>query len=395
MGGIRVMAGFRGDCRFIRRGLVIAALLLPPLAIGRASAEACEGQGEEVRYFRTLAEVVSFVEPVAGVGEIAEEVAMEVAHFRLVRDGCGDLARVRYFHGRTPKPIDENFTANRLTPSSSMAFHRSGEVVEIRYSDHNDRPVPVFGGVAATRLKYSEEGRLESAAFFDGEGAPALSALGYASARWVWNGRDAAAEYRYDEEGRSVSAGPHLAFSAGELALDARGFVKTIRPSPGEVHIRFDRDEDGKLLSWRLYEGDLLFSDEASGLAGMSYGYDRNDYLERATYFDETGAPAVAQSGHMGFVRTYADSGNRLGYHFVDSHGDVWMPPARGYAGQRYQWRDDGVVRIRAEYVDEHGELMDHPTRGYAAIDYAFDADNDVTRETFLTAEGEVLPEGN
>ena len=95
----------------------------------------------------------------------------------------------------------------------------------------------------------------------------------------------------------------------------------------------------------------------------------------------------------MGFERVYTEAGNRLAYNFLDENDAIWIPPDRGYAGQRFHWREDGVVRVRSDYVDASGQIINHPDRNYASILYEFDENNLVTQQSYLDVDGNIVAE--
>ncbi|WP_375202262.1 hypothetical protein [Hyphococcus sp.] len=357
---------------------------------GGAQAKDCTNDAGGVKHYRRLAEISSIAEPIIGVFEVAPKKAKAIAHFRILYDGCEQIKEIQYYHGGTPKPIDENFASNRFLPASKVIFDRDGGRARIRYYDNAGNPKSVFENVRSVMLVHDEAGKLSSAEFLDENDELVFGGLGYARAEWIWRDNGSAIETHYDAAGNIVESSGEFPFREAQLDFGPDGFVKTINPEGLSYHIEIARNEDRTRRFWRIVNAD--HSPGRGGAAGVSridYSYDENGYLIRAKYLDENGEPLVALSGHMGFRRVYNEAGNRLAYHFLNENDEVWIPPDRGYAGQIFRWRQDGVVRMSTSYVNASEQVMAHPGRGYATIVYDFDEYDLEIRRRFLDVAGD------
>ena len=383
----------RKRCRSIAV-LIVGASLLPDVAVSQPAVDqaTCSTKKVEQRYFRRLAEISSISEPLVGISELSAQEAMDAAHYRMTIDKCNHSREIQYFHGDTPKPIDENFTANRFVPASKITIRRGGNRGRMHFFDNAGAPKTVFDNVQSVDLTFDNDGRLERADFLDASDVPVDNSLGYASVTWSWRGQSNAVETRYDATGEKVLGGGAFPFSEASIDFGNRGFAKTISPVESDHRIHIARDAENVRQSWHvLDENGVPIRGGAAGVARVEYSYDEHGYLAQAKYLDEEGAPLMARSGHMGFQREYNAAGNRLAYHFIDSNGEIWAPPNRGYAGQVFQWRQDGVVRVRTSYVDADGVIVNHPGRGYATISYEFDENNIETKRYLLDDGGAVV----
>ncbi len=353
-------------------------------------AEDCADDALGLKYYRRLAEISSIAEPVMGVFEVTPAEAKAIAHFRILYDGCERISKIQYYHGDAPKPIDENFASNRFFPASKIIIERDGRRVRVRYYDNAGRPKPVFGNVLSVMLAYDENNKLLNAELLDANDELVDSGLGYARAEWVWRDEASALETHYDTAGNIVESGGEFPFRKAQLDFGPDGFVKGINPEELTYQVYIVRNEDHTRRFWRIVNADRSAGrGGAAGVSRIDYSYDKNGYLVRARYLDENDEPLVALSGHMGFRRVYNDAGNRLAYNFLDESDEVWIPPDRGYAGQVFRWRRDGVVRMSTSYVNADEEIMMHPSRGYATIVYDFDDNDLVIGRHFLDAAGD------
>ncbi len=373
------------------KSLVLAATGVLVAGSGALASDRCGEDLGKVSYFRRLAEVNSWAEPIVGVGELTKTHAQKIAHFRIEVDGCGAVIDAQYFHGDVPKPIDENFSSNRLTPTSHLKIKREANKAFYHFFDHLDQRKNVFGEIFSVEIEYDEKERPISAWLKNADGEISSSTFGYAKVGWVWENDREAVETRYDENGDPIKSGAEFPFSQAVFERDGSGFITRLTIADDDYSVAIKRRRSGVRRSWRAMDSEGPRRGGAAHVAGIDYDYDENGYLKRAVYLDERGEASLGLSGHMGFRRLYNEAGNRLGYDFVGASGNIWIPPDRGYAGQRFFWREDGVVRTRTEYVDEQGKLLDHPTRGYASVDHHFNSRNEEVRRVYRTAEGEVV----
>ena len=115
----------------ITPALAAALFVTPAVLPGCAAPDSndsdvsCVNQEAQTRNVRRLAEIYSIAEPLVGVSEVSPEQARTIAHFKMAYDTCGKLVDVEYFHGETPKPIDENFSANRFVPATTTSVSAS------------------------------------------------------------------------------------------------------------------------------------------------------------------------------------------------------------------------------------------------------------------------------
>lgn len=384
-----------------RKSKIIAAVVGGSLsfpAVGEAQSTfenvSCVKTKKVKRFFRRLAEVTSLAEPLVGISEISTKDPMDVAHYRIVRDDCGESTEISYYHGDTPKPIDENFTANRFVPASKVTIKRLGNQARMRFFDNAGAPKTVFDGVQSIKMMFDQKGNLVRADFLDANNTLTNSSLGYASVAWHWKNQSNAVETRYDAANEKVLGRGDFPFHEASIEFDEFGFAKSIYPDASDNSIHISRTSSYARQSWYILDQHGAPSRGGSaGIARAQYSYDENGYLVQLQYLDEEGNPLIARSGHMGFAREYDSAGNRLSYHFIDSGGEVWTPPLRGYAGQRYQWRKDGIVRLQASYVDVDGQAINHPDRGYASVTYEFDENNIETGRILMDKNGDVVAE--
>ncbi len=352
----------------------------------------CFDESETTSYFRRLALVESMAETINGIGPITQEHTRSIAHFRIVENGCGDTMSVGYFHGEKPKPIDDNFTGNIFTPASQTIVRNDGAQTTVRFFDLAGKPANTPEGIDSVAMIRDVRGRVTQVAFRDSQGALTNGPAGYAIANWQWNGANSAVETRFNAEKNAVVSGNGIRFSSAQLTFGKLGLLDEIRVGEDGPVVRYERYKTGSIKSWKAYDRNgapRLIA--PANVHGAEYVYDENQYLVRLKYFDESEAPTISAFGHMGFAREYAENGNRLSYHFVNAEGERWAPPQRGYAGQNYTWRNDGVVRKRASYVDEDGALINHPQRNYAEILYEFDEQNFVAKRVFRDSNGTLL----
>ncbi len=373
--------------------LFVACCIVVGLCLQSSSvwAKECFGKLSHAKYFRSLAEITTLAEPFDGVVEVSPDQTANIAHFRITYDDCGFIGEIQYFHGDIPKPIDENYTSNRFVPTSQMTFKRDGSEVRIHFFDHTNKPQIAFQNVFSVRLVHDGKNKLLQADFLDAEGGLTDSSLGYASIKWLWRNDLSVIESRYDAAGELIIGKGEFPFAKARIEFDPDGFAKTIKLLEEEYKVEIKRNGNKTRHSWRIYKGKTPYRGGAANIAGIDFSYDENGYLIRAKYLDEHGNLALTNFGHMGFRRIYNEDGNRLGYYFLNAEGEDWIPPARGYAGQLFHWRKDGIVRIKTEYVDVSGKPMDHPNRGYSTILYEFDARNRTIGQKYFDMNRKII----
>ncbi len=350
-----------------------------------AQNSSCSTDKENTSYYRRLAAIESMAEAIVGIEAVTKEQALNLAHFRVVRDGCGALKNVGYYYGDRLKPIDENFTGNSFTPSSQTVFEYEGAHTTIRFLDHVSNSAKAGQNASSYTVTRDSQGRPIEFAFHDDNNTLTIGPPGYALAKWNWLSDGGGVETHFDANEEEIVSGGAFKFSSANLMFGEHGLLSEIKLSDDSLNVAFKRHKDGSLRSWRAFDATGGATSAGSArVHGVNYAYDDNGYLVRLKYLNEDGQPTLSAFGHMGFARDYREDGNRLSYNFANAEGKIWAPPQRGYAGQNYQWREDGLVRVRTEYVDTNGVLIDHPQRNYAVILYEFDDNDRVSRRLFL-----------
>lgn len=210
----------------------------------------------------------------------------------------------------------------------------SGGIIEAYY-DERGLPISRYSGFYALFREYDDNGNNIKITYLDKKGEPFVTQNGYAVERRTFN------------ENKEISS------------------------------IRYYNNEDKPVLT-------------ATYGYGKIYEYDKNGYVIRIVFIDESGCPMMTQQGFSILNRYYYTSGDHeKGKVEREFYFDENNKPVALSLGQYgiYKEYDENGREVLWTYLDENGDPMT-TSKGYATVCRTFQADNSVATERYYDIDG-------
>ena len=152
-----------------------------------------------------------------------------------------------------------------------------------------------------------------------------------------------------------------------------------------------ERNELGQVISVTTVDENVEPENGNAGYATVSYSYDGNGNIIRETFSNTDGEPTEDYYGCSGYEREYDQYGHKIMERRIDSTGNA-VVNGLGYAEYRREYRDNNLISESYYGVDEKPINC---INGYHRYEREYDADNNVTLQRFLDANGNMVVTGS
>jgi hypothetical protein len=280
-------------------------------------------------------------------------------------DARGNMTSVRYYDINGESVLSKQDDYHGF----DAAYDEQNNQTCITFLSKDSKPMTIADGYATAEMKYDPRGKMTQKRFYGVNGEAVLSKKN------GWHGWKA----EYDERGnRTVMT---------YLGLDD----KPMTLADGYATMKSTYDARGNVIRQTFYgaNGESVKSQDG-GYHGWEAEYDEYGKQTVITYLGLDHNPmTLADYGYATIKSTYDARGNRIAAKFYDVNGVPALSKKLGHHGWEAEYDKQGNP-ILTTYIG--------PTliaKGYAEVLSSYDADGNVTEETYYGVNGEaVLCEG-
>jgi len=220
-------------------------------------------------------------------------------------------------------------------------------------------------------MTYGEGKKPIAIRYYDTDGAPVTTALGYQQVVYAYDEKDnVLSESYYDPEGLRVPC------------------------SNGYATVTYRYDANGKVEETAYYDAASHLTPVKDGYARWVTKRDDKGNVTLETYFDENNQPFIFKNGYAGIAKTYDEKNRVLKQTYLGSDGKPVIVRNTHYAKVAYEYDEQGR-KIRESYYNEEGQLFVPNWVGtFASKTWEFDEKNRVVLEQTWDAEGNLKNNG-
>ena len=309
------------------------------------------------------------------------------AEFRRAYDGI-NLTEESFFDGQG-NPV--NLT-DRLYSKRQLAYDEAGNCILEQYFDSEGSPVCSNSGYAEIKRAFDGKKHVIDEAYFDVDGSGKLMPNGYAEIKREYSGNDLVKEVYFDGQGNPVNrmdvlySAIEIEYNENHNRVKEYYFNADGAPclsNVGYASVKRSYDE-GRLISESYYGADGNPITIRMGYSSITRVYDEAGNLVSEQYFDTTGAPADNINAYSLVENEFDENRNIVRQKFTDSEGQP-VVTGSGYAEVRRKY-DENNHLIQESYFSGNEEPYTQPA-GYCAITQEWDGDILISR-TYLGADG-------
>jgi len=249
--------------------------------------------------------------PVLGYASILTEYSNKVMTSRTFRNAKGNPVDSRDGYAVVKQKLNKQY-----------------QVIRIRYEHADGTPAVGPDGWFRCLMDRDDKGRITSIKYYD-----VLEQLTDRGADYAWEEREYDGDNimkvtRYDLAGNKVS--------------DEAGVVTTVRES-----------RDGKVVRESFLDTNGQPVSNTLGVETVVYSYDLGERIERVSYQDAAGAPALCSDGYAGYRDSRDEDGAPVSRTFLGLDGNPVLT-REGYSEIRYFY-DENKQMTAVRYYDLNG----------------------------------------
>lgn len=299
---------------------------------------------------------------------------------------------------------DEAIWAKQVAYVSSLRYEYDtlGHILSTRAFGLGDEPVLGLAGAHKIEFFYNEKSICNGARFFDADGAPTISLLGFAGYQSYYDDRWLLCERRYlGPDGKlmlHVDSDHGVIYAALRISYDDHGRHETVTFLDTELKpfltnlrassVRKKYDARGNEVERQFLGLDGKPIDSSRGHATLRAEYDVFDNIIRQSQYDAKGKIIPIAPGHFSTAYKSNFAGQTVEMTYLDDRG-------------RLAQDDYGVARVEYEYdgrgLDIERRLFDSQNRlvvsgqGFAKCRARYNEAGQMTSRRFFAATGEVF----
>lgn len=207
-------------------------------------------------------------------------------------------------------------------------LNKKYQVISVRYDHADGKPATGPDGWHRCRTPRDDKGRVTSVSYYDVNDEPIDRGAGYAREEYTYEGNNVKV-IRYGLD--------------GEVVADAAGVAVTVREMKDDRIVKeYYLDKDGSRTA------------NAAGVGETLYSYDHQGALEKVSFQDTEGKPALCSEGYAGYRDVKDEDGATVSRTFLGTDGTAIEIPA-GYSEIRYVY-DEAKQLTSIRYYDLNGK---------------------------------------